>query len=365
MRENACSKIKYICTKKSMKRSIVALAHYIHAIINSPLTAHDLGTNFHDDHGIKYQLPCGAFLLRRPHPTDKVSDLHESLQKTWALFYCIGDVFDDDFLKVFICERDCNAPQSQADDRNCYNRIENHLYFYSNLEHAKDVHLEGEIADFDQEYYNSAFVCFREHPDSNQSLLEANHETTIPLLKAHFQKLAKFASPQKYEKYKKKIESANEQRQRQNINKKKKQKSEALISMVKELFDEERHTLTDYGHEKFMSYFETRTPEALLKLLQKSIPATPTPWMYQDPLVRGVMKQVAQEDVSNKKGEESLPWPKKKRRLHWGIHKDKGDGSSALSFSYSTCVNLHTFFINTRVNEQSAYERLHQCNCWC
>ena len=81
--------------------------------------------------------------------------------------------------------------------------------------------------------------------------------------------------------------------------------------MVKELFDEERHTLTDYGHEKFMSYFETRTPEALLKLLQKSIPATPTPWMYQDPLVRGVMKQVAQEDVSNKKGEESLPWPNK------------------------------------------------------
>jgi len=252
-----------------MKRSIVALAQYIHAIINSPLTAHDLGTNFHDQHGIKYQLPCGAFLLRRPQNVNRVADLHESLQKTWILFYCIGTIFDDDFLKVFICERDCTEPQSMADDANCYNMIENHLYFYSNLEYIP--HIDEDNNEYEAEYHNSKFVIFREHEDSNGSFMQANHENAIPLLKAHFQSLAKFASPQKYEKYKNEIKSENRERQRQNINKEKKQKSDALISMVKELFDEERHTLTDYGLEKFMSYFETRTPKALFKLLKKSV----------------------------------------------------------------------------------------------
>lgn len=258
-----------------MKRSIVALAQYIHAIINSPLTAHDLGTNFHDQHGIKYQLPCGAFLLRTPANVNRVADLHESLQKTWILFYCIGNIFDDDFLKVFICERDCREPQSMADDPNCYNTIENHLYFYSNLEYdvnnyTNNYHL-GPNNEYEAEYHNSKFVIFNEHEDSNGSFMQANHENTIKLLKAHFQSLAKFASPQKYEKYKNEIVSENKERQRQNINEKKKQKSDALISMVKELFDEERHTLTDYGLEKFMSYFETRTPEVLFKLLKKSV----------------------------------------------------------------------------------------------
>lgn len=260
----------------NMRRTMQCLARYIHAIINSPL--YDLGTNVLDEEGIKYQLPGGAFLLRRH--TGEFSNthiMHRLMLNTWVLFYCIPaeslSVFADEYIKVYITER--RGWQLHADNPNCYNEIENHLFFYCypGLGHIRQRYMDGienipKRPGADSEYIGKSYTEL--HYDENSenipgsgfylhgetpALLRAQEDHTIPILKRHFQKIAKFASPQDYNALKTRDDDTTHQTSTQ------------LIELVEKLVDNNKHTLSDYGLRQFKSFFESRTPEALGDLL--------------------------------------------------------------------------------------------------
>lgn len=217
-----------------MKRTLDKLADYIYGLLQSNLT--NFGTNIHDAQGIKYQLPCNAFILiKKSEAPGAILTMHQALIPYYTgMYYCIGTVTDDVYFKICIHTIDQAHPNITNSDVNELlkdgnSHIKDDLYEQCGI--RRD---EGNV----QQYVPFLTPAHQESKD----LAEKN----CRIVKSHFVRLAKFAAPAEYNDLQGRKRDSEGAQRVQCLT------SDELIPLVDKLI--EGHKLSQYGEQKIREF---------------------------------------------------------------------------------------------------------------